>query len=317
MAGQNKLVSQKFDRSLPVDLNRDFVLTKCEYFAAVGIWPIRSVIDPESWLTNFKSEELNHALYLLNSFLYFSNSLMDEIFGAAIRTLSRLLVTPADTGTSLKTRWQSFLDSALVTYVTGETPNPTDSGHKFARKARQLGINQNKIKTPEELCLTLQGRPNVPVIIIDDFVGSGEQFLKTWHTRHGHAMRSLCELSSFSSCTFYLCPAFCTEYALGELRRECPQVIVNPGHLLSSNYNALATNSIVWPSNLRSTAEDFIKLTSLRAGIPDNDGNVNDWHGYRKLGLTIAFEDSIPDATLPLFYWKQNGWRPLWKGVCP
>ncbi len=300
------------DRSLPVDLTRDFIIEKCEYFASVGIWPLKSVLAPESWLSNFQQHELNHALYLLNSFMYFSDTLVDEIFAAAVRTLSRLLMTSDDSCSSLKAKWQSFIDSAIVTYTTGERPNPTDSGYQFARKARAMGIAEDRIKMPDQVCFALQNGLNAPVIIVDDFIGSGHQFFTSWDRQYGSPPRSLREMAAVTSAPFYVCPAFCTEYALGQLRSACPRLTINPGHLIAKSYSALADDSIVWPSHLRDTAVDFLRSASSRAGIPDTEGSTpEDWRGFAKLGLTIALEGSVPDATLPLFYWERNGWHPL------
>lgn len=306
------LKTETEDRSLPVDLTRDFVVEKCEYFARIGIWPLKSVLDPESWLSNFQPHELNHALYLLNSFMYFSDNLINEIFLSAMRTLSRLLMSRDDNCKTFKEKWQSFIESAIVTFITGEIPNPTDSGYPFARKVRAMGIDQDMIKTPEQVCFALQNGLNAPIIIVDDFIGSGSQFFATWNRQYGNPPRSLGELASVTSAPFYVCPAFCTEYALGQLKSECPRLTVNPGHLIPNNYSALKDDSIIWPSHLRDTAVDFIRSASVRAGIPDTGGSTpTDWRGFAKLGLTIAFESSVPDATLPLFYWVENGWHPL------
>jgi hypothetical protein len=106
---------QDEDRSLPIDLTRDFIIDKCEYFASVNIWPLKSVLDPESWLSNFQPHEIDHALYLLNSFMFFSDNLIDEIFGASVRTLSRLLMTQDDDYGTLNAKWQSFISNAMVT----------------------------------------------------------------------------------------------------------------------------------------------------------------------------------------------------------
>jgi len=308
----SRVENKEIDKSLPIDLTREFMIEKCDYFAGIGIWPMKSILDPDPWLNNFKENELDHALYLLNSFLYFSKPLMDEVFAGAIRTLSRLLMTQEDNCDSLKTKWKRFIDSAIVTYPTGEIPNPTDSGFQFARKARAMGIREGSIKTPEQVVSILETKANVPVIIVDDFIGTGHQFFETWDRPYGAKGKSLREVASITPSSLYACPAFCTEYALGELRRECPKLIVNPGHLIPKNYSVLAEDSIVWPAYLRHSAIDFIQSASARAGIPDTEGSTpEDWRGFGKLGLTIAFEDTVPDATLPLFSWEENGWHPL------
>ncbi len=188
---RTEIANDDQDRSLPIDLTRDFIVDKCEYFASVGIWPLKSILDPESWLRNFQQDELKYALYLLNSFMYFSGTLVDEIFAASVRTLSRSLMTKDDNFESLRTKWQSFINGVIVTYITGEQPNPTDSGFQFARKARTMGIAQDRIKTPEEVSFALRNGTNAPIIIVDDFIGSGHQFFTTWNREYGSPPRSL------------------------------------------------------------------------------------------------------------------------------
>lgn len=87
----------------------------------------------------------------------------------------------------------------------------------------------------------------------------------------------------------------------------CTRVKVSAAHLLPPTYSAIAPDSILWPASLRNDGIRFIERASARAGIPDED-----WRGYAGLGLALAFDHyTTPDATLPLFYWEQNGWTPL------
>ena len=58
---------------------------------------------------------------------------------------------PGDSFLTLQAKWRLFVDTVIITYVTGETPNPTDSGVSFARRARQsLRIDQAMIMEPDE-----------------------------------------------------------------------------------------------------------------------------------------------------------------------
>ena len=291
------------DQALPIDLTRDYLISKCEYFSSIGIWPSRVVLDPERWLDNFLEEEVEHALYLLNAFMYFASALVDQIFSTSIRTIGRWMT---------RDQWKEFLGSLRVTIVTGEEPSVTDSGHLFARKARSLGIPEEHIISPEQACDWIQHGFNGPVVFVDDLVGSGNQFITTWRRTHLTQYDSFIALASIFPAKFYYCPAFCTEFGLKQIKSECPEVTVSPGILIPDNYGALAPDSIVWPSRLKSSAEEFIRSASERAGIPDTGGaTADDWRGFASLGLTIAFEDSVPDATLPIIHWEQNGWRPL------
>ena len=150
------------------------------------------------------------------------------------------------------------------------------------------------------------------MIFVDDLVGSGNQFIVTWYREYRTRYESFAALAPVSSAKFYYCPAFCTQLGLKRINDACPKVNVSPGVFIPDNYGALAPNSVVWPSRLRSTAEEFLRSASSRAGIPDTGGTKpDDWRGFASLGLTIAFENSVPDATLPIIYWQRNGWRPL------
>ena len=260
-------------------------------------------MDPERWLDNFLEDEIDHALYLLNAFMYYAPPLVDQIFRTAIRSIGRSMT---------RSQWEEFLSNLLVTIVSGEEPNVTDSGYVFARKARDLGIPQERIVYPEEACKRVQYGFNGPVVFVDDFVGSGNQFIQTWSRPNLNPYDSFAALATTFQAKFYYCPAFCTEFGLEQINRECSAVTVSPGVFMPNKYGVLAPDSVVWPRRLKSSAEEFVRSVSERAGIPDTDGTEpNDWRGFASLGLTIAFQDSVPDATLPIIYWEQNDWCPL------
>ena len=298
---------------LPLTVDQALVLKKCTDFVDFQLWPLNTNLNPEAWLPNFGAAEIEHAVHLLNSFMYFSETLVDHIFASAFRNLSNLLFSTAGTFSNTQKIWAAFVRQVLVTYVTGEVPNASDSGYLFARKARQvLQLPENQIVTPPEALEVLTQNPSTPIVFVDDFVGSGNQFIATWERKYQFASQDLSfsDLSIPGPQVFY-CPAFCTEYGLGNINRKCPTVAVNAGNFLSKRYSALDVELLVWPEHLRSSASDFLRTASERAGIPDTNGAQDDWRGFHKLGLAIAFSHSVPDATIPLFYWEQNGWSPL------
>lgn len=297
-------------------VNQELLQAKCDYFVDVQLWPLKTLLHPEQWLLNFDNTELDHAIHLLNAFMYFSETLVNEMFVAAVQTLSRFIRGYNDSLLTSQALWREFLATARFTYVTGEVPNPTDSGFTFARKARQLlGIPEERIRTPEDTAKDLVDSGPWPVVFVDDFVGSGSQFLSTWNRRlpldNGREV-TFSQLSRIRDQAFYYCPLISCSDGIHAIQAYAPEVHLNPCHILKSNYSALATDSVLWPPHLLPSATAFIKNASMRAGIPDTDGlNVNDWQGFRKLGLALAFQHSVPDATLPIFYWEQNGWKPL------
>ncbi len=295
----------------PAEVNKQFVLTKCDYFIDVQLWPLHQVLDPERWLQNFGVDETEHAVHLLNAFLFFRESLVNELFVAAFQGLSRYVRRKGEPILSTTAAWNSFIENALLTYVTGENPSPADSGFTFARKARQiLEIPETSIMSPPEVLETLIDEGPRPVIFVDDFVGSGQQFVTTWqrvYTIKNTLPISFDRLSVLQrGGQFHYCPVLCTEYGLRAIQTACQIVSVNPAHILPAKYSALASDSVVWPERLLPTARDFIYRVSKRAGIPEGT-----CEGFHNLGLCVAFEHCVPDATLPLFYWNQNGWKPL------
>jgi hypothetical protein len=293
-------------------LNRQIVAAKCAFFLEAQVWPLLDRLDPERWLSNFSPVEMDHAIALLNAFIFLRQPLMDSLFLNAFQSLSRTVRANGEPFVATQATWRQFVDTALITCVRGETPNPTDSGYHFLRMARQkLGIPESRILEPEHALALLMKTGPRPVIFVDDFVGSGQQCIATWSREVGIVtppqMMSFKRYSaSVRGARFIYCPLFCTDYGKSRIEAECPGVLLRPAHFLPPEYGAFATDSNIWPADLAATAESFIDAASARAGIPQNMRR-----GFHNLGLALGFEHSIPDATLPLFYWNQNGWKPL------
>jgi len=274
-------------------------------------------LDPQGWLENFAPEEQGHAVQLLDSFLFYSDVLVDEMFAAAFQSLSTVVVPRGEPFPRAQSMWRAFVDSVFITYPTGENPSITDSGIEFAKKARQiLGISEDRIQPPEVVLETLfkAGTP-FPVVFVDDFVGTGHQFITTWKRAYNVPSESGASFQRFASARkaqFYYCPVLCTSQGFRDIQVSCAQVHLAAAHVLPLQYSALVPDSLIWPTHLQPSAFAFLHTASKRAGIPDTNGlQTDDWQGYRKLGLTIAIDRSIPDATLPIFYWERNGWKPL------
>jgi hypothetical protein len=303
--------------TLPPDLNRQTILAKRDFFVDNQLWPAQPRMDPEGWLGNFRDEELPFALRLLDSFIYYSEALCDQLLYASFQSLSRSTRSVDSSFAASISSWRAFVDRVIITYVTGERPNVTDSGFLFARKARQLlGIDQDRILSPDRALQELVRNGPRPVVFVDDFVGSGNQFTGTWARRYvipGGSPISFREYAAVQPwARFAYCPLICTEYGMDRIQRDCHGVNLNPAHVLPASYSAVSDESVVWPPHMKADGIEMVRCASARAGIPDTAGaDEQDWQGFHCLGLTLAFFHSVPDATLPLFYWEENGWTPL------
>ena len=294
----------------PPSVPEDFVLGKAEYFTDVQLWPTETKLNTDGWLKNFLPDEKKYAFQLLNAFLYFSAPLTEELFKSAFHRISREMVDLNASYASNELLWSRFRHSVAVTHVTGEQPNSTDSGYIFARKARQLlRVDEDMIFEPSDLVQYLIDHGPRPVVFVDDFVGSGNQFSDTWkreiELRDGTFM-SFQRLAAVRGFKFYYCPAICSKKGQERIARDFPNVVLSTSHVLSERYCATAPNSLIWPDSLRTTAQNFLETVSKRAGI-------SNWEGFHGLGLALAFEHGPPDATLPIFYHEGNGWIPLVK----
>ncbi len=301
--------------SFPPRVRREDVIAKCDYFTRVQLWPLRMSLDPESWLQNFRSAEADHAIHLLNAFMYFHPNLVQEMFASAVQSLSRRIARQGDSLITALSAWSLFFGNAVIVPVAGESDNPSDSGYSFARMARQhLGFTQDQIMSPAKALSTLSAGPR-PVIFVDDFVGTGNQFTGTWFREFETASgtkTSFSQIAGVRGMRFFYCPVLCTQAGFDEITLQCPTVVMSPAHVLSERYSALSSDSLIWPEHLKGTAVDFLQSVSKRAGIPDTDGaSPDDWQGYEKRGLVLAVHETIPDATLCLLRWKRNGWKPL------
>lgn len=290
----------------PTTRSQDWVLKKAEFMVNVRVWPLRSELDPRRWLSNFEDKEIEVAVHLLDQFMYFGEELLDASFLAGFQRISMSMLDPIDPA-GLRLGWENFLSSALVTPVQGEDDNVSDSGHVFGRKARQvLGLSEDQLFEPVEAA-KIAARTGRPLVLVDDFVGTGQQMITMWE-----ALR-LDEVARLGVPIFYA-PALATVYGRDAILDCCDGLTLSPGQMIPREYSATATDSILWPVGRAEEFLDIVRRASMRAGIPDTGGLcVDDWQGFHRLGLALAMHGSVPDATLPLFRWEGNGWNPLIK----
>ncbi len=192
------------------EVKETFVLTKCNFFAANQIWPRKTRMNPDGWLNNFDESDRLLACQLLNSFLYYPEELIDRMFVSAVQGLSRTVTSASGGLANRRLAWAKFLDSTVFTFPTGEQPFVGDSGHLYVRRVRNLlSIDEEWILPPEKAIESLTTRRASHVVFVDDFVGTGQQFFRTWHRRYGDvSFQTISESNDFSA---YYCPLFCTK----------------------------------------------------------------------------------------------------------
>ena len=282
------------------------------YLSDIRIWAPEMKVAARRWLANFtQDDDKIFASALLDSFIYYSDDLVDELFVACFEALAAEVIDGAQTYERQKDDWQRFRDLILITHPTGEMPNVTDSGYTFDRRARQLlGIDQSHILEPEGVTEALLRQPKRTVVFVDDFAGSGDQFVKTWQRAYTTALgtTSFVDLAAKGISEFFYCPLVSTETGREYIESRCLGLKMRPTHILPREYSAIDPSSLLWPDALRPGARDFIDRVSAIAGVP-----AGARYGYADLALAVAFEHGVPDATLPILHWEGSGWTPLVK----
>ncbi|MGI4789715.1 MAG: phosphoribosyltransferase-like protein [Janthinobacterium lividum] len=224
------------------------VIEKSKYFVDIQLWPLLQKLNPVFWLENFREDELEHAIYLLDAFLYFSNDLIEAMFQSAFQGLSKSSLNLSDTSVNQQLMWSDFVDKIVITHVTKEVPHSTESGFIFERMARQvLGLPGSQFKSGDELYRLLQGTQSYNIVFVDDFVGSGEQFVHTWQRPYFFSPLHSTDFNQIAQTgqhRFFYCPIICTEFAYRRLKLDAPEVTVCPAHVMSPRYSALATDSL-------------------------------------------------------------------------
>lgn len=291
------------------------VLDKCDSFAHLGVWSNTNDLNYRGWLSNFSDDtDKLYALHLLNSFTFYNKELCSALFFGCVQDLS---ISSNDHASEIQANdeWKQKLAHTVFIPVEGEYPNITDSANVLASVLRKsLGIQQSQIKRFDEfLSAVLNGTETATqVVFFDDLIGSGQQFLTMLNTlRFGR--RPIDAIRSRSLNVSYVC-FVATEFGTSNIKNGIlerglpgvPDVGVKHGHLLSGRPRVLDSRSKIWPASLHSGVEEFLDRSWTSAG-----SHADGAYGFRDLGLTLAFEHSMPDATLPIFYVKNDNWCPL------
>lgn len=291
------------------DMYVETVLKKCEIFSSCALWSREPSVRPRAWLNNFDDDDKPIAAVLLDHFVYFSSLATDQLLIASMRQVSSIVRRYRGVADHDK-----FLNEVVFTPVLGEDPNPTDSGQLFCRKVRQiLGFNDDRFVSLEKAYEL--SRTGVPVIFLDDFVGSGDQMVSTWsrELKNGASFENLAKQQHIDA-TYVALVA--TEYGRNRLEKELPNLRLVVSHVLDKSHSVFSVPSNpLTPDieNINVKIEHLIQKYLPRLTFPAYLNSVDGKkYGYSELGLLLAFEHSVPDATLPLLWASgSNGWTPL------
>ncbi|QNO38174.1 hypothetical protein H4J02_03865 [Protaetiibacter sp. SSC-01] len=293
-------------------MSADEILDLRAYYTRVQLWPDQPFdIRPREWLGNFHdARDFGIASALLDSFIHFSEKQTFKLFESAFASLAATDFVRSLPGSDLAAKWRAFRGAVLVSFPEGDDESASGSGYVFVRQARQrLRIQESRLVDPSQLVSILtSGAGSRPIVLVDDIVGSGDQFLETWSRPYdvGGQRITLRDAVANSGSTLFYAPALCTEEGYSRIAVRAPDVVISPAHMIPRVYGAGDPETILVPDHLRPELHDFIIRTSARIGVSESQA-----YGHRGFGLAISFDHSMPDLTLPIFWAERAGWTPL------
>mgnify|MGYP001575716458 CR=1 FL=1 len=288
---------------------------KATFFQQVHVWPLSSSINYEGWLSNFQTTEDKHiAECILDFFTYFPSAMVDKM----------LRNTVGQAGYYLSQRFPNwrhsdFMNRCYYSFIPGEHPHPTDSGHIFVRKLRDvIGISEDRIIDYAELhTLLLNSKEPLPVLLVDDFIGTGNQCVKAWSvTMQASSGKTLEMISKQGGHAFAYVSLIANKSGYQRIANSCSALQLCSAHVLGVEYNLFNKECLCWQSDedLYTKGTELILRKSKEIGVPDNAGaNELDARGFGMQGLALAFEHGAPDAIPGFFYFCDHDWIPLIK----
>jgi hypothetical protein len=287
------------------DLYIESVLAKCEALKRSGIWAPEPKLRPSAWLNNFTNDgERLLAAILLDNFIFYSDRAADRLLLAAFDRLEDDVLTeaitfPGHVGADLLTH-------LIFTPVEGEDPRPTDSGKALCGKLRDLAQVDDRRFFDPDVALQQAAR-GVPVVFVDDFLGSGQQLITTWKREYLAGAIPSFE-AAYAVRPF---PAICiamvaTESALRNLKTEGIPIIVVATHVLEDGYGVahLEAPPLLPPIvDFQASLREFLSRHGAMLTLPDYLQTAESrLFGFHQLGLLFSLERKPPDCTLPIFW---------------
>jgi hypothetical protein len=290
------------------DVYIEEVISKCEAFKKANIWPTEQILKPRTWLNNFDNNSDKYiAAVLLNHFIFYNEQLTNRLLKSSFESICDGY--PKGPNSLSPNILLDALKNAVYTLVEGERPNVTDSGYIMCRKARQL------LNIPETFIVNISDAQSHAsrggtVVFVDDFIGSGDQFMTTWEKSVDNISFKNLQLSTNFVAIYVALVS--THTGLNRIRSEAPSVAVCLTHVLNED---VTFRTIGVGTPLQNSIVEFLKKYS-NSLTPREDYMARNsaWKafGYKEKGLLLGFSHSIPDATLPIFWSPGIGnWEPL------
>lgn len=270
-----------------------------------GLWDIR-MARFDSWSRQFCGpEEQFFAASLLDQLIFRTTQQFEAGLRALFRGNLNGKVFPDAQDLHLFQLISDQDDSKIrLVPVICETDPPTKSGPLVLRRLQRiLQIRQKWMCWPWQATDDIGKKGVETVIFVDDFLGSGRQFVKffkQWEfDKYTEGVR------------YFYAPVVAHQQGIDHLASQLPVVCVVPAETLGDSH-AFFSNGVWERLGRGCISADEAKAWYLEfAGQKDIDPNEVGRLGYGDLALTFGFSHSTPNNSLPILWYETTSWQPL------
>jgi len=280
------------------------------YIRDIYQWDDVDLLDLDRWIRNFTDSEGKYlAMRLLNRFIYYSERDVKRLLEHGI---FKVLLYRDSVGWSRDSQFlmsddqQQNLASQLLQNTTF-TPlldrnKPSESGPVLCRYLnRDVGIPSAQICQPSDLA----SKHDTKIVILDDFIGSGQQVIDFWNEPKINQSR-LSELAVTNNLEVACLCLVGTRYGLQRVAAQAKGLRVLTCEVLEEHHRVFHKPSLFFgqASEVQAAKRYLERLCASRQ---------LKLTGFHNLDYALAFHHAIPDASLPLFYESTDNWWPLVK----
>lgn len=288
---------------------KEAVLSRAETLCKAGIWKLDRT-ELWSWMQNFEHDEQKYlACHILDSVIYRSKDMMESAYSQYFATELRRRVALAESkGVDTIETWQSRLrlnkDALNGKLALSPVKLKMDTGESGSTVTRKLTSNlvSEKLFLPIDEHYWDKNRGKL-LVLVDDFVGSGDQFVEYSHEiklDHGSEDNEI----------LYV-PLIAMESGVNRLKSDFPNISIFPIETLQESDKFFhGEESEKFRGDQINTIGDALDCYE---SIRDGHGYRPDyWRGRDKSEQTVAFEWGCPNQSLGVLYFsKERGWNRL------
>lgn len=196
---------------------------------------------------------------------------------------------------------REVLDKTIkIVPVIRDTDPPTKSGPALARLyKRDIDINEWYIKWPWQVEEYYEKKGLKTVIFIDDVLGTGTQFNK-FYEKHYSNMRGQIK--------FVYIPLLASEKGIGNVKKSFPEIKISAVEVIKENDCFFTRKNSPNISEIKDIKDLYLKVekNKIKKRFLEKFSL-----GYGELALTVSFSHATPNATLPLYWYESENFKPL------